>query len=408
MKLRHNKKIAFVWLFIFFALGLHLSCTLNPLNGMLTSLNVRIDSPANLGVKKNTEVQIQSTVPVAVPTQTRDFDCVAFNVTGYGIDEKQNVTGSEVPIGSLRFGLETPMQDPDSSSNLTFQVQIPNLLGVDPRLQQRFVQIYGVYTSLTDKTVCQNKELSDFLVSVDPYAAVYLIGSNYYPEEAGTGTCSDGELCINDDVAEFGPGPELITNNLQSVTTLAPSMVYYATNNTSSLSTTYFTNSDLFTGRGSYQNGNGSAQSKPTVIGYVPRIDLYFQASTYFLKRLITYTPVLSLSSIKAQEYTMSGSFCNSATSVGDYSDMQIKIWNGSTDAWVNPPRGSTTTDYNLAAVNLLSHEMPFNLQHENVQTETIDGLEYLIVSLRAKENGMSPGRNCSSLSFNSAFLKFY
>jgi hypothetical protein len=408
MKLLQNKKIAFVWLFIFFALGMHLSCSLNPLNGMLTSLNVRIDSPTHFAVKKKQDVQLQAAVPVTVPTQTRDFDCIAFNVTGYGIEEKQDVAGSEVPIGSLRFGIETPMQDPDSSANLTFQVQIPNLLGVDPRLQQRFVQIYGVYTSLTDKTACQNKELSEFLVSVDPYAAVYLIGSSYYPEDVGSGNCLEGELCINDDVAEFGPGRELITNNLQSVNTLMPSALYYATNNTSSLSTIYFTNSDLFFGRGSFQNANSSAVSKPTITGYVPRIDLYFQTSTYFLKRLISYSTTLSLSSIKAQEYTTSSSFCNSTLSVGDYSDMQIKIWNGSTDAWVNPPRGSTTSDLNLAAVNLVNYEMPFNLQHENVKTETIDGLEYLIVSLRAKENGIDPGRNCSSLSFSSAVLKFY
>ena len=95
-----------------------LSCTLNPLNGFLSGVNVQILSVAGL---KTSQAPIKArasaqqgifSVPASVPTRASDFDCIAFNVTGYGIEEKEDVDGSSVPIASLRLGHETPMQRP--------------------------------------------------------------------------------------------------------------------------------------------------------------------------------------------------------------------------------------------------------------------------------------------------------
>ncbi|MGZ3727483.1 MAG: hypothetical protein ACXVBD_16885, partial [Pseudobdellovibrio sp.] len=64
---------------------LNFSCSLNPLNGFLDSLNVKIVSTgsSNKVVRPQSAPQVfSSAVPTTVPTKAADFNCIAFSVTG--------------------------------------------------------------------------------------------------------------------------------------------------------------------------------------------------------------------------------------------------------------------------------------------------------------------------------------
>ncbi len=393
--------------FFFFLTLVPLSCTLNPLNGLLENINVQILTVAGLNGAKPANAGIRAannslSVPTTIPTQASDFDCIAFNVTGYGIEEKEDVAGSQIPIASLRLGLETPMQRPASNPSLNFNVKVPTLLGVDPTLQKRQIQILGVYTSLTDKASCEGKNLYDFLLEDDPNAAVYLIGSDYYPSTAAA--CTNGSLCIRDDIVFNGtPGVELIYYYL-APENLYPEFVFVNGDQLFS-GIPLFNDSDVYSGRGNMYNGNSSLYlSKPSLTGRMPRIDFYFAISKYKMNRSSTGYIDLDFGAIQAKNYPVASSLCGATATPSSYSGLQIKIWNGTTASWVNPPRNGSTTDLTLAAANVLSYSINFfELTDDTVQTELIDGTEYLIVSLRSNEPA------CSSIRLSRApIIKFY
>lgn len=393
----------------FFVLSLvPLSCTLNPLNGLLSGINVQILSVAGLKVNQtpvlsrfNSKQNLLS-VPAAVPTQASDFDCIAFNVTGYGIEESEDVEGSEVPIASLRLGLETPMQRPAANPTLNFNVKVPTLLGVDPQLQKRQIQVLGVYTSLVDKSSCDGKTLFEFLVNDDPNAAVYVIGSDFYPSEDVA--CVNNSLCIRDDIAFNGaPGVELIYYYL-APENLDPEFVFVNSNENVN-GAFLFNDSDLYTKRGVLYGGNSSQYlSKPTSQLRNARIDFYFPISKYKMNRILTGYAELSFGSVKAANYPVVSSLCGATATPSSYSDLQLKVWNGTTQAWMNMPNAGSTADEIISAANLISYTLNFiELYDDSVQTELIDGTEYLIFSLRAQEG------TCSSILLNRApTIKFF
>lgn len=393
----------------FMILGLvPFSCTLNPLNGFLSGINVQILSVAGLKTKqvsvrpRASGKQNLLSVPASVPTQAADFDCIAFNVTGYGIEEKEDVEGSEVPIASLRLGLETPMQRPAANPSLNFSVKVPTLLGVDPQLQKRQIQVLGVFTSLADKSSCDGKTLYDFLVDDDPNAAVYVIGSDFYPSEDVA--CANNSLCIRDDIAFNGtPGVELIYYYL-APENLEPEFVFVASNE-NVFGAFLFNDSDIYSKRGALFGGNASLYlSKPTIDLRNPRIDFYFPISKYKMNRILTGYAELSFGSVKAANYPPLSGECGATAIPSSYSDLQLKVWNGTTQAWMNMPNDGSTADEIISAANLTSYTFSYiELFDDSVQTELIDGVEYLILSLRSSED------TCSSILLNrSPTINFY
>ena len=389
-----------------------LSCTLNPLNGFLKNINVQILSVA--GLQNNKVIQNQPeapvkalfSVPTSIPTSTAVFDCIAFSVTGFGIDEKEDVIGSEVPIADLRLGMETPMQSPTTNPGLVFTVKVPTLLGVDVRLQKRQIQVFGVYTSLTNKSSCQGKILSDFLVKEDIYAAVYLIGSDYYPNNA---TCTEGSICIVDNIAKVGADYELIFKSLTQRATAFKSTPDYVFTNRDEESgiVNIFSDSDLYIGRG-FSNfvNSGTFVSKPNINNFIARIDLYFPFSKYLRSRVGTSVDIL-FDSITAPESTLNGSLCNSTAVVPtNFSNVRIKIWDGLNLRWANPPRYGSSGNLDITPANATNGRSflitGFDLDNDVIQSELIDGKEYIIVSIRS----LQP--SCSSIVLNFPHIHYY
>jgi hypothetical protein len=279
------------------------------------------------------------------------------------------------------------MEDPALNASLVFNVQVPSLLGVDPQLQSRVVQIFGVYTSLADKTSCRGKVLSDFLVNEDPNAAVYLVGAGNYPSEDSS--CSSGELCIEDIVASNGAGSELIFKNLFDGNPIRPEFVYSST----TLGPAGFSDSDLYVGGRQSLNSNvGTFESKPQLDNSMARLDFYFKISEYVRTRA-TNSVDLQFGALSAPEYSTSGAFCTS-TALGSYSTVQFKIWNGRDLTWEDPPRLGSSGVLQVTNANSISYQISFvKLNDSTVQSEVIDGSEYLILSARSLNNSCSSVR---------------
>ncbi len=386
-----------------------LSCSLDPLNGFLPNLNIQVlsvsrSSKMNNKMNNLTDsvglLAVPSVVPHDAPTSAADFHCIAFSVTGYGIEEKENVVGSKIPFASLRLGFETEMQNLSLNSDLNFSVKVPTLLGVDPNLQKRQIQLFGVYTSLADTTSCVGKTLYDFLLKDDPNAAVYLIGSEYYPN---TMACANGSLCIRDDIFFNGtPGAELIYYHL-TPSSLFPIAVFEGGNLPSTIP--LFLNSDLNSGRGVEKSGSQPTYtSRPTLSGRTARLDFYFPISKYIMNRMVTGYANVVFRQLRAINYSVSGSTCASTAIASSYSNLQMKIWNGTSQAWMNVPRDGLVNDLIIPSANVLAYSINFvELSGDSVQTQLINGVEYLIMSMRTTEHA------CSSISLSGApQIQFY
>ena len=265
------------------------------------------------------------------------------------------------------------------------------MLGVDARLQKRLVQIYGVYSSLSNKTLCRGRSLSDFLVNTDPLAAVYLVGSAYYPSDSAG--CGDGELCIDDVISRTGAGTELIYQNLFQEP-IQPEIAFSTSNELSGL--TLFSASDFDT-HGSEKNVN-SVNSKPFFDNRIARVDLYFPFSRYKMNRAVSGQ--LDVPTLQATNYNVVTSSCGA--SLGTYADVQIKIWDTANSTWMNPPVNGSTFDVIKVAANG-SYTLNFiDLADESVQPLSVNGRDYLIFSLRSQNT------SCSSLNVNFPSLSFY
>ncbi|MGZ6488332.1 MAG: hypothetical protein ACXWQQ_17460, partial [Pseudobdellovibrio sp.] len=317
-----------------------------------------------------------------------------------GIDEKTNVPGSEVPIEQFRFGHETPMQKTAGNTALSFNVEIPSLLGVSPEMQSRVIQVYGVYTSLTDKSSCAGKSLSDFLVNEDPYAAVYLIGTNTYPTTNSTIACTGSDLCIEDSIKKNGAGTELMYTYLFLNRDPIDAVYYYSPSLQTAL-INLFNDSDYADPSAlSSAYAGMTANSKPIGTGQVARIDYYFPFSKYLKDRV--GSAKFRFSTLQAAEYTNNSGSC-SFTPTSSYSTVQLKLWDGLNSTWVNPPIGNSTADFTVAAANEFAYDI-FNVQlnDASIQQVTIDGVQYLAMSIRSQNT------SCSSLSISLPEIIFY